>query len=98
MCTGVVDHQKCIPAIQKANTIHQDVPVRMAGGEIVTCRGGMNAPKVNDLLQDHLPDYFTHTYLNFLPEVYSHFDMRNTERSVIELRYTNYVVWFFPNF
>lgn len=54
MCTGVVDHQESIPAMPTTRNVHQVVPVRIAGGAIVNCRGGIDANKVNELFQEHL--------------------------------------------
>ena len=59
MCTGVVDHQESIPAMPTTRNVHRVVPVRIAGGAIVNCRGGIDANKVNELFQEHLSNYFT---------------------------------------
>ena len=87
MCTGVVDHQQSLPATTRTVDIHRVVPVTMAGGRLVTCRGGIDANKVNELLDEHLPNYSTHSYLDCLPDKYSQFDMTNVNRSLVELRY-----------
>ncbi|CAH3045429.1 unnamed protein product [Porites lobata] len=86
MCTGVVDHQESIPAMPTTRNVHRVVPVRIAGGAIVNCRGGIDANKVNELFQEHLSNYFTFSYLDSLPADFSQFDLTNVNKSLVELR------------
>ena len=67
MCTGVVDHQESILAMPTTRNVHRVVPVRIAGGAIVNCWGGIDANKVKKLFQEHLSNYFTFSYLDSLP-------------------------------
>lgn len=87
MCTGVVDHQESIPAMPTTRNVHRVVPVQIAGGAIVNCRGGIDANKVNELFQEHLSNYFTFSYLDSLPADFSQFDLTNVNKSLVELRY-----------
>lgn len=87
MCTGVVDIQPSIPAVKVSNLIHQEIPVKLPGGALVTCRGGINAKKVNEFFQGYLPDYFMYNYLDALPSDYHRFNMTCVNKSFVELRY-----------
>ena len=87
MCTGVVDYQESIPAMPTTRNAHRVVPVRIAGGAFVNCWGGIDANKVNELFQEHLSNYFTFCYLDFLPADFSQFDLTNVNKSLVELRY-----------
>ena len=86
MCTAVVDNQTSLSAITATKPVHQDTPVRKAGGEIVPCRGGINANKVNELFRGYMSTYFMHSYLDCLPDEYSRFDMMDFNKSLVELR------------
>lgn len=86
MCTGVVDSQKSLPAIKETRLVHQDVPVKVPGGGVINCRGGINPSRVNDLFRGYLPKYFKHSYLDVLPREYHEFDMTHVNRSFVELR------------
>lgn len=86
MCTAVVDNQTSLSAITATKLVHQDTPVRKAGGDIVPCRGGINANKVNELFRGYLSTYFMHSYLDCLPDEYSRFNMMDFNRSLVELR------------
>ena len=87
MCTGVVDIQPSIPAVKVSNLIHQEIPVKLPGGALVTCQGGINAKKVTEFFQGYLPDYFMYNYLDALPSDYHRFNMTCVNKSFVELRY-----------
>ena len=86
MCTGVVDSPKSILAISAEKSIHQNVLVQVPGKGVVSCRGGINPDKVNNLFSEYLSDYFMYSYLDALPEECRNFNMACVNKSIVELR------------
>lgn len=86
MCTGVVDSPKSIPAISAEKSIHQNVLVQVPGKGVVSCCGGINPDKVNNLFSKYLSDYFMYSYLDVLPDEYHNFNMACVNKSIVELR------------
>ena len=86
MCTGVVNSPKAIPAISAERSVHQNVLVQVPGKGVVSCRGGINAEKVQKLFREYQSNYFMYSYLDALPDEYHNFNMACVNKSIVELR------------